>query len=242
MSVTQVGGVYTLDGVDDLCGGADRAAVAGTAFPKPDGTLGLGFNIVLAAGAQPLHVSASISLSTVSGTWQDSGGNSGSLVFNPAISPGSPRPAPRAVFLSGLSAGNAIVTNVGTPLASGDAANKTYVDTTAQAAGRSHWITAYNTATVRAASASLTGTTISRPAGQPVGVYCVRFQANSGVSAEATVGSVQSGFNGGVLKHIVVTTFYGHNCNATGSWNVAVETFNSSGALADSSFQLLVAR
>lgn len=60
------------------------------------------------------------------------------------------------------------------------------------------------------------------------------------MNKDATVGAVQSGFNGGVLKHIVATTFYGHNCNAVGSWHVAVETFNSSGALTDSAFQLLI--
>lgn len=107
--VTQVNGVYTLDGVDDLCGGPTRAATSGIAFPKPDGTIGIGLTIVLATGAAPLHVNAAITLSTMSGTWLDSGGNAGVFIFDLAISPGAPRPAPKTVFPAGLSAGNTTI-------------------------------------------------------------------------------------------------------------------------------------
>lgn len=242
LNVTQSGGVFTLDGFDDLCGAVPTpAAATGMAVPNSDGTFGIGLNIIIPGSAvSPLEMHASINVVNLSGTWRDSSGGSGSFAFNPSSAPGSPRPLGKPVFLSGLSAGNTVITNVGSPVSSNDAATKSYVDSTVQAGVASNWISVYNTATVRQSSQNLQGTTVTRPAGQPVGVYCVKFPAGAGVSSEATVGAVQSQANGGVLKHIVITTFYGHNCNATGSWSVAVETFDSAGALTNSSFQLLI--
>jgi len=92
--VTQVGSVYRLEGTDDRCGaGADQSSVIGTAFPNPDGTIGFGLNIVSTPGGFPVPVDAAIALSTLSGTWRDGGGNSGSFVLTPgAGTGGSPRP------------------------------------------------------------------------------------------------------------------------------------------------------
>lgn len=66
--VTQVGSVYTLEGTDDQCGAAQRASVTGTAFQNPDGTIGLGFNVVAAPGGAPGHIDATITLPAASGT------------------------------------------------------------------------------------------------------------------------------------------------------------------------------
>lgn len=93
VTVTQVGGSYRLEGVDDQCGAATRAAVNGVAFPNPNGTIGLGFTIVATPGGSPVHVDASVTLPTLAGTWRDSAGRSGAFVFTSgAGTGGSPRP------------------------------------------------------------------------------------------------------------------------------------------------------
>jgi hypothetical protein len=93
LNVTQSGSVYTLDGFDDQCGAGTRAAAAGTAFLNPDGSIGIGLTLVLTPGGSPIHVGVSLSSVTLSGTWRDSGGNTGTFVFNPPLpAPGAPRP------------------------------------------------------------------------------------------------------------------------------------------------------
>lgn len=93
LSATQDGSVFTLDGYDDQCGAGTRASAAGTAFVNPNGSIGIGLTIVSAPSGAPVHVEASIILSTLSGTWHDNHGNSGSFVFTPgAPGAGAPRP------------------------------------------------------------------------------------------------------------------------------------------------------
>ena len=90
LAVTQLGGQYRFEGFDDLCGAAARAAVTGLAVPNPDGTLEFGWTIVSAAG--PQHVDVTFSIGPLGGPWRDSGGNGGTLVFNPGAVSGPPRP------------------------------------------------------------------------------------------------------------------------------------------------------
>ena len=99
VGVTQVGGVYRLEGTDDQCGGGrDLASVQGLAFPNPDGTIGFGMTVVTAPGGAPVHVDAEISVATVSGTWRDSAGGTGTFAFTPgSASGGNPRPVPSSV-------------------------------------------------------------------------------------------------------------------------------------------------
>jgi hypothetical protein len=78
LSVTQNGGLYTLDGTDDQCGTAPQASVTGMAFVNPGGTIGFGLTIVAAPGGAPVHVDATITLPGLSGTWRDSDGSSSS--------------------------------------------------------------------------------------------------------------------------------------------------------------------
>jgi hypothetical protein len=95
VAVTQVGAVYRVEGTDDQCGAATRASVIGTAFQNPNGSIGFGLNVVAAPGGTAAPIDATIALATLSGTWQDSGGRSGSFAFTPgAGTGGSPRPAP----------------------------------------------------------------------------------------------------------------------------------------------------
>jgi hypothetical protein len=242
LNVTQVGGVYRLDGVDDLCGGSTSAAAVGIGFSKPDGTIGFGVTVVIPGSAAPLHITSSITLSTVSGTWQDSGGNSGAFVFNPAIAPGSPRPPARTVFVAGLSANNSRVTSVATPTAGTDAANRDYVDQTVAANAVTLWLNISANATVRSTSPPLAGTTVTRAPGFPAGYYCINFPASVSVQTEVAMGSVQQAFGGaGENTTMTVTRTFGSGCNPVG-FDIAVQTFNGAGALADRPFMLFVPR
>ncbi len=117
--VSQVGGVFALDGFDDQCGAGQRASVAGTAALNPDGSVGMGLAIVTAPGAAPLHVAVALSLATVSGTWRDSTGASGALVFDPASTGGAPRPAPVAAFAAGIVVGQSTLLPDGSFVARG---------------------------------------------------------------------------------------------------------------------------
>jgi len=96
VSVTQNGGVYTLDGFDDQCGAPQRAPLVGLATPNPDGSVGLGFHIATWPGGKTVSVEARISLATVGGPWTDSAGNTGTLALNGSAA-GSARPAPANV-------------------------------------------------------------------------------------------------------------------------------------------------
>lgn len=89
--VVQQGTVFALSGFDDQCGAATSGSVAGSAFPNPDGTVGLGLAIVGAPGGSPVHVDATVSLATLNGIWRDSAGVEGTFVFNGAGG-GDPRP------------------------------------------------------------------------------------------------------------------------------------------------------
>jgi hypothetical protein len=95
LSITRSGDVYRLEGSDDQCGG-DRASIVGTAAPELGGDIGLGMSIVTTPGALPVHVRATLSLPSLSGTWRDSASNAGAFVpTTSAASSGSPRPAGR---------------------------------------------------------------------------------------------------------------------------------------------------
>jgi trimeric autotransporter adhesin len=98
LTVTQIGGVYRVEGTDDECGaGRDRASVAGLAFPNPDGSIGMGMTIVTPAKGTAVHLTVEIALPTLSGTWRMASGDSGPFVFSPgSATPGYPRPLPAA--------------------------------------------------------------------------------------------------------------------------------------------------
>ncbi len=98
LAVAQSGGTYRLEGTDDQCGASESASAIGTAFPNPDGSIGLGLTIVSAPGATPAHVDARLRASDLGGTWRDSAGNIGTLAFTPGpATAGSPRPLGGAI-------------------------------------------------------------------------------------------------------------------------------------------------
>jgi hypothetical protein len=90
VSVHQDGAVYTLDGFDDQCGAAQRATLTGLATLNANGSIVFGLTMV-APGGQPVHVAATITLPSLSGTWSDSAGNSGTFAFG-GNAAGSARP------------------------------------------------------------------------------------------------------------------------------------------------------
>jgi len=154
VNVVQTGSVYHLDGFDDQCGALTRASVVGLAFFNPNGTIGIGLTVVTTPGATPLHLDATLNWPSVSGTWRDSAGATGPFVFTPgAPVAGSARPIPTPSFPAGLTVGGGAITNVGTPVAATDAANKAYVD----AGTASAWAALVNTK-VWSAFVSSTGT------------------------------------------------------------------------------------
>jgi hypothetical protein len=106
LTVTQIGGLYTLDGTDDQCGAAQRASVVGTAFQNPDGSVGIGLTTVTAPGGAPVHIDARISIASLNGEWRDSAGNSGTFVFTSGPGVGGPiRPvAPNGVAPASITA------------------------------------------------------------------------------------------------------------------------------------------
>jgi hypothetical protein len=99
INVVQQAGIYTLDGTDDRCGDAQAASVVGIAFLNPSGSVGFGMTVVLPGGT-PVHIESTIDMGTLSGTWRDSAGNSGTLIFTPGPGVGG---TPRLVPPGGLS-------------------------------------------------------------------------------------------------------------------------------------------
>ena len=95
VNLTQQGAVYTMDGFDDQCGAAQRAALVGLATPNADGSIQVGLNIVTTPSGRGVQVAARFTLPSASGTWSDSAGNAGTFAFG-ASAAGSPRPAPAA--------------------------------------------------------------------------------------------------------------------------------------------------
>ena len=94
LMVVQQGGQYQLDGIDDQCGAGQAASARGMAFQNLNGTIGFGLTVVTTPGGTPVHIDATISFPGLNGTWRDSVGNSGNLIFGAGIPGGSLRPVP----------------------------------------------------------------------------------------------------------------------------------------------------
>lgn len=111
--VTQVGGVFRLEGTDDRCGAATQSSAVGTAFVNPDGSIGLGLTVVTGPGGVAFPVDATVTLPSASGTWRDALGHSGSFVLTPGSGTGgSPRPltgAGGSVTVSAIRSGVGVV-------------------------------------------------------------------------------------------------------------------------------------
>lgn len=106
----------------------------------------------------------------------------------------------------------------------------------------SQWITVHpsgGVANIWGKSPALTGVTVLRPASYPVGVFCIVLP--DGVSSLGAVGAVEQSSGGaGIVSFITVTTAFGNLCNAVGSWDIAVQTYNSAGTPTDRPFTVLI--
>lgn len=87
---------YVFTGIDDRCGSGSPATATGAAAVSSGSTIALGLTIISPGGAAT-HLNATISLATISGSWQDADGNSGPFVFNPGAAGGPARPEPRTL-------------------------------------------------------------------------------------------------------------------------------------------------
>lgn len=94
VTVIQQGAAFQLTGLDNQCGGA-ASPVTGTAIFS-GGTVQMGITVALANG-RTANLSTSISLGTLSGTWNDDAGLTGAFVFNGSGAGGGVRPAPSTV-------------------------------------------------------------------------------------------------------------------------------------------------
>jgi hypothetical protein len=92
LMVEPVGATFRLEGFDDQCGAATQASIVGSAFFNPNGTVGLGFNIVATPGGAPVHVDATLTLPALTGLWRDSVGGTGTFAFGPPAGGLPPRP------------------------------------------------------------------------------------------------------------------------------------------------------
>ena len=75
-------GGATVSGFDNLCGAPDRASAVGMASQNAGGNVTLSFSVVTTPNARPVHVVAVVNLSNGNGSWTDSGGSTGTMVFN----------------------------------------------------------------------------------------------------------------------------------------------------------------
>jgi len=239
--VVQAGSVFQLDGVDDQCGAARQASVVGLAFQNPDASIGLGLTIVTTPGGTPLHLDATVTLPGASGTWRDSAGNTGSFVLTPgAAAPGSPRPAPKATFPGGVSAGGGAVTNVGAPSASTDAANKAYVDAAtasvrAAMIGEKVWKAGVNSD----GSKNTTGNFISSRVS--TGNYLIRFDVTGlglPLSGFPLVQATPAGITG--VRAAVFVIGYATSAGFLTELRTQILTFDAAGASADMGIHVML--
>lgn len=99
VTVTQVGGSYTLDGYDDQCGATPRSPVIGTATLNPSGSIAIALSTVAGSGV-PVHLNAQVTLPSASGTWRDSFGAVGAFVLG-GTAAGAARPVPTSILPDG---------------------------------------------------------------------------------------------------------------------------------------------
>jgi hypothetical protein len=194
LTITQNGGIYTLDGYDDQCGAAQRAPLVGIATPNPDGSIGFGLNIVTVPSGRSVHVESRISLGTLGGPWTDSAGNSGTLVFNGAAA-GAARPAPTVsgtVLAVGSIPGTAIANGaVGAAQIANGAVGSAQIAnnavSSAQTSNEPGVTSNYNVASVAlGASTSVISTAMRVPADGYVKIDVTGTSINSGATDNAT--------------------------------------------------------
>jgi len=240
ISATPVGSTYRLEGFDDQCGAATQASVIGTAFLNPNGTIGLGFNIVATPGGALVHVDATLTLPALTGVWQDSLGGAGTFAFGPPAGGLPPRPVgptgPTVMTIvpgPGLAGGGSASTvNVGVSFAgSGAASTVAHSDHTHAVPGTA------NTAVGDGAMASNVNGTFNTAFGFNALASSTATTSNVAVGANALslVNAPGSGFNV-AIGNLALSSLTSGCCNVavgghamrqttTGQNNIAIGTF-----------------
>ena len=108
MTVTQVGGVYRVEGSDDVCGAGKSASAIGTAYLNPDGSVGFGISVVPPLGPA-LQITASAALPALNGTWSDSEGNAGTFTFTSGAGTGGSARPTSSTRLTGVNVGGGLI-------------------------------------------------------------------------------------------------------------------------------------
>jgi hypothetical protein len=91
LTVTAQSGTFQLQGFEEVCGGEPRRPVLGVGVFQGDGTVTVGLTVLNVPGGAPVNLDGTISPATLSGTWRDSIGATGSLRFDPHAVGGTPR-------------------------------------------------------------------------------------------------------------------------------------------------------
>lgn len=104
---------FTVEGLDDQCGGPNKGSAVGTATFNATGNLVLNFTIVLPS-SRSANVTAFVSPANGEGTWNDGFGNTGTFKFFGAQAGLPPRPDGNVFFRAGahlgtLSGGDRVV-------------------------------------------------------------------------------------------------------------------------------------
>ena len=179
VTVVQVAAQYHIDGTDDGCGAARKASVVGLGFPNPDGSVGFGLTTVTTPGGTPIHIDATIAVASLSGTWRDSGGNSGTFAFTPGGGNGG---AVRPVPAGGIAPG----TITGAQIAPG-AITATQFAPGAVAAAAAGFGTCPVGAYLRGIQPN--GTVLCEPIGTPPTLTAVDTADNVGLAASIAIGA-----------------------------------------------------
>lgn len=226
VTVTPSGNVFRLDGNDDQCGGGgDLASTVGTAFLNPDGTAGIGLNIVSTPGGAPVHVDAAISVATLNGTWRDSAGNTGNFTFRAgAGSGGTPRPVSGTIGAVSVNP-TQVQLRIGGSCASGSFMQSVEQNGTVSCGTGAGDITAVSAGAGLAGGGSSGAVTLSLPT-TPSGAFL--FTNSSGFAAVGTGGGSipVSGAGRRAMWHATKSAFRAGNVNGT-QWDDANIGLNS---------------
>jgi hypothetical protein len=108
---------FTVEGVDDQCGGPNKGSAVGTAAFGASGNVIFNFTVINPATSRPVTVTASVSPANGDGTWSDGHGYSGTFKFFGTTAGLPVRPDGNVFFRAGgmlntLNAGRVVFSNI----------------------------------------------------------------------------------------------------------------------------------
>ncbi|MEO1057630.1 MAG: hypothetical protein AAFY28_12010 [Actinomycetota bacterium] len=107
---------------------------------------------------------------------------------------------------------------------------------------RVEWIAYTRSGDIRGSSPALANTTMIRPEGHPVGVFCLDFPIDGAeLKDDGAVVSVQNRTSGVEAATANLTSFSGHACRGTG-FDAAIDTYDHNGVHGDHGFAVHIPR